>query len=119
MESGIHATNIRIATEPGNFVGGSKGLEFTVPRQSAEGNATVIKQLNPEQDALFLRYYAKFDEGYNVLGSSHNGASISSRYSTPGERADGYNKFLVNYEAERFEPDSCKAGKAGCLYLSS
>lgn len=106
-------TNIRIATETGNFVGGSKGLEFTIPRQSAEGNATVIKQLNPEQDVLFLRYYAKFDEGYNVLGSSHNGASISSRYSTPGERADGYNKFLVNYETERFETTLANPGRLG------
>ena len=58
----LHASNIRIATESGNVFGGSKALEFTVPRQSAEGNATVIKQLNPEQDVLFLRYYSKFDE---------------------------------------------------------
>ena len=107
------ATNIRIATESGNFFGGSKALEFTVPRQSAEGSATVIKQLNPEQDVLFLRYYSKFDEGYNVLGSSHNGSSISSHYCSPGEPANGYNKFLVNYETARFETTLPNPGKLG------
>jgi hypothetical protein len=107
------ATNIRIATELGNFFGGSKALEFTVPRQSAEASGTAIKQLNPEQDVLFLRYYAKFDEGYNVVGSSHNGNSISSRYCCPGERADGYNKFLVNYETARFDTNTANPGKLG------
>jgi hypothetical protein len=107
------ATNLRIATELGNFFGGNKALEFTVPRLDGEVNATVIKQLNPERDVLFLRYYARFDEGYNVLGSSHNGSSISSHYCCPGERADGYNKFLVNFETERFETTLANPGRLG------
>src|SRR5712671_434865 len=50
------------------------------------------------RDALFLRYYARFDSGFNVLGSSHNGSTVSARYCCPGVRADGFNKFLVSYE---------------------
>jgi hypothetical protein len=108
---GYPATNIRIATESGNFVGGKQALEFTVPRQNTEGSAAVIKRLNPEQDVLFLRYYSKFADGFNVVGSSHNGASISSRYCCPGERANGYNKFLVNYEAARYDTATASPGK--------
>ena len=105
------ASNIRIATEPDNFFSGAQAVEFIVPRQSAEVTNTLIKRLIPEQDVVFLRYYAKFDEGLNVLGSSHNGSTISARYCCPGERADGYNKFLVSYEAARFEPATHSPGK--------
>lgn len=105
------ASNIRIASELGNFFSGKKALEFTVPRQSAESSGTVIKRVSPDQDVLFLRFYSKFDKGFNVVGSSHNGASISSNYCCPGERADGYNKFLVNYEAARYETATAIPGK--------
>jgi hypothetical protein len=50
---------------------------------------------------LFLRFYARYDAGFNVVGSSHNGSTISARYCCPGVRADGFNKFLVSYEAWR------------------
>ena len=107
------ASNIRIATESGNFFGGSKAVEFTVPQQSAEGSAAVVKQLSPEQDVLFLRYYSKFDAGYNVVGSSHNGSSISAKYCCPGEPANGVNKFLVNFETARFDTEFANPGKLG------
>jgi hypothetical protein len=50
---------------------------------------------------LFLRYYSKFQAPFDVVGSSHNGSSISAHYfidgqATPGVPADGTNKFLVN-----------------------
>ena len=52
---------------------------------------------------LFLRYYSKFQPPYDVVGSSHNGSSISAHYfingqATPGVPADGTNKFLANLE---------------------
>jgi len=58
---------------------------------------------------LFLRYYTKFMPPYDVVGSSHNGASISAHYftddgmATPGVPADGTNKFLANVENWRGE----------------
>jgi hypothetical protein len=106
-----HTANIRIATETGNFFGGGKSLEFTVPRTSNEVSNTVVKFLSPGQDALFLRYYAKFDGGFDVIGSSHNGSTISARYCCPGVRADGYNKFLVSYEAWRDNTASANPGR--------
>ena len=111
-----HSANIRIATEPGNFFGGSRALEFTVPKQTNEVSNNVTKYVTPERDVLFLRYYAKFDAGFDVLGSSHNGSTISARYCCPGLRADGYNKFLVSYEAWRGETVTANPGNLS-LYI--
>ena len=99
----FHPANVRIATEPGNFFSGGKALEFTVPQQSGEVSNNAVKSVSPERDVLFLRYYAKYDAGFNVLGSSHNGSTISAHYCCPGVPADGYNKFLVSQEAGREE----------------
>lgn len=106
-----HAANMRIASESGNFFGGGKALEFTVPRQSSEVSNTAAKYVSPGRDTLFLRYYAKFDSSFNVLGSSHNGSSMSSKYCCPGVKADGYNKFLVSYEVGREETATANPGK--------
>jgi hypothetical protein len=95
-------SNVRIATESGGFVGGGKALEFTVPVTSSEVSNSVSRTINPELDVLFLRYYAKYDASFDVLGSSHNGGVISAHYCCPGQRSDGFNKFLVSYEASRF-----------------
>lgn len=104
-------THSRIASESGNFYSGSKALEFTVPKQSSEMANAAIKYVSPTHDVLFLRYYAKFDSGYNVLGSSHNGGTIEAKYCCPGVRADGYNKFFVSYEAGRGETSIPNPGK--------
>jgi hypothetical protein len=66
----------------------------------------VDRLVSPQLDALFLRYYSKFDASFDVTGSSHNGCMISASYfvngsATPGVKADGYNKFLANYECWR------------------
>jgi hypothetical protein len=52
---------------------------------------------------------------YDVVGSSHNGASISAHYfngnmATPGIPADGTNKFLVNYEDWRGDAQTPSPG---------
>ena len=100
-DSAYHAANIRIATEAANVHGGSKALELTVPKQSSEVSNTALKTVSPGRDVLFLRYYSRYDTGFDVLGSSHNGSTMSSNYCCPGVPADGYNKFLVSYEAGR------------------
>lgn len=94
---------IRFATEPLNVYAGQKALEFTIPQMNAELSDGVDKIVKPERNVLFLRYYGKFMAPFDVVGSSHNGSSISSHYfmgnmATPGVPADGTNKFLVNYE---------------------
>ncbi len=96
-----HTPNLRIVSGPENIFKGSRGLEFTVPQTSVEVSNTVEKKVSPGHDSLFLRYYAMFDSSFNVLGSSHNGCSISSKLCCPGEPANGSNKFTVSYEAWR------------------
>lgn len=101
-------SQLRIATEAPNVFGGARSLEMNVPQQDNELSNAVDKTLLEERDALFLRYYSKFQPPYDVVGSSHNGSSISAHYfidgqATPGVPADGVNKFLVNLENWRGE----------------
>src|SRR5262249_52811166 len=97
-------SNVRLSTEPGNFFAGAKALEFTIPQTSTETGLQIAKfPLNPERDVLFLRAYAKYGDGFNVVGSSHNGLIIQAHYCCPGVPADGQNKFFVSYEAARFD----------------
>jgi hypothetical protein len=110
-----HAANLRIATEKSNVFHGARALEFTVPQTDSEVSNSAVKYVSPEQDTLFLRYYARLDSSFNVLGSSHNGCVISSSYwsgegSGPGIPADGYNKFLVSYEAWRGDSGTANPG---------
>jgi hypothetical protein len=114
-----HTANIRIATEAGNVFGGGKSLEFTVPQTSSEVSHTVAKVVSPERDVLFLRYYARFDAGFNVVGSGHNDSIISAHYCCPGVRADGYNKFLVSYEALAWRHGDGESWQAQRLRLPS
>ena len=106
---------IRFAEEPENVHGGRKALEFTVPQQAAELSNAVVKVLKQEHDVLFLRYYSKFEKGFDQIGSSHNGAVISAHYdsgghATPGIRADGRNKFLAAFEDWRGEEKTPSPG---------
>ena len=92
-----------ITTTAANVFGGKQALEFTLPQQTAELSDATDKFVSPERDVLFLRYYSKFQPPYDVVGSSHNGSSISAHYfingqATPGVPADGTNKFLANLE---------------------
>ena len=107
----FHTANLRIATEAGNVFAGAKAIEMTVPRQSAEVSNNLIRHVSPGADVLFVRYYAKYDSAFNVLGSSHNGNSISGKYCCPGVPADGYNKFLVSLESGRDDTTISNPGK--------
>jgi hypothetical protein len=106
---------IRIATEAQNVFAGNKSLEFTVPQQNAELSNATDKILTNELDALYLRYYSKFQPPYDVVGSSHNGSMISAHYfingqATPGVPADGTNKFLANLENWRGDAATTSPG---------
>lgn len=116
-----HNENIRIATEYGTFYSGKKAVEFQIPKTNVEVSNTLVKYISPTRDVLFVRYYAKLDSGFNILGSSHNGCTISSSYwdgpgSGPGIKADGYNKFMTSYEAGRFDSSIPNPGQLN-LYI--
>jgi len=106
---------IAISTAAADVYAGKQALEFTLPQQSAELSDATEKIVSPELDVLFLRYYSKFQPPYDVVGSSHNGSSISAHYtvngqSTPGIPADGTNKFLANLENWRGDASTISPG---------
>jgi hypothetical protein len=72
----VKQANLRIATEPGNYVGGHKSLEMTLPISSTEVGNSIVKQIVPKEPVVFIRAYAKYDLGFNVPGSSHNGPHL-------------------------------------------
>jgi hypothetical protein len=106
---------IRIAQEPGHVFSGSKALEFTLPKGTTELSNGVQMKVSPQRDVLFLRYYSKFDTSFDIVGSCHNGGGISSHYfvgynSTPGIPADGYNKYLIEFECWRGDTQTANPG---------
>jgi hypothetical protein len=106
---------VAITTTAANVYAGKQALEFTLPQETAELSDAVEKIVSPELDVLFLRYYSKFQPPYDVVGSSHNGSSISAHYevgfqSTPGVPADGTNKFLANLENWRGDTATVSPG---------
>ena len=107
----FHTSNIRLATETANVYRGGKSLEFSVPVTTSEVSNNAIKSVSPERDTLFVRHYAKYDAGFNVIGSSHNGSSISAHYCCPGVPANGLNKFLVSPEFWRDQTSALNPGK--------
>jgi hypothetical protein len=102
----VHEDNISIVEDAAAPNGGRKSMLIAIPRQDEPLAVEAARTLRETQDVLFLRWYMKFDAGWLVPGGSvHNGASVSSKYNergraTPGIRADGRNKFLVNCECE-------------------
>jgi hypothetical protein len=107
---------VGIATTAANVHGGKQALEFTLPQGTAELSDGTDKILTQEQDTLYLRYYSKFQPPYDVVGSSHNGSSISAHYfngnmATPGVPANGTNKFLVNLENWRGDAATASPGQ--------
>jgi hypothetical protein len=108
---------VTITTDVANVYAAKQAIEFTLPQQTAELSDGVDKDLSPERDVLFLRYYSKFMPPYDVVGSSHNGAGISAHYfgpnnqATPGVPANGTNKFLVNLENWRGDASTASPGQ--------
>jgi hypothetical protein len=101
---------VRLTREPGNVYAGKQALEFFSPKQSTALGNILLKVLTREVSTLHLRYYSKFDTSFDVLGSSHNGSTISAHYdvdgqATPGVPANGTNKFLASFENVRFDPN--------------
>jgi len=107
---------VRIATEPDNVFAGTQSVEFTAPQQESELGNTVAKVLDAEVDVLYLRYYSRYEDTFDITGSSHNGGDISAHYyidgnATPGVPADGTNKFLISYENWRGEETTASPGQ--------
>ncbi len=112
----FHEETIRIAEEPENRHAGKRALEYRVPKQDKEWSNSVARKIKDEKEILFLRYYTKFEKGFDQVGSSHNGATICAHYfvngnATPGVPADGKNKFLACFENWRGEKETAAPGR--------
>ncbi len=108
----VHVGNMRIVEGAPNVHSGRKALEIAIPKQDQALSVNVEKILTAPhtRDVLFLRYYLKFDPGFDIpRNSCHDGGSISAGYwsgpsAGPGKRADGRNKFLTSFETEIGSP---------------
>jgi acetyl esterase/lipase len=119
-----HRQNIRLTQEPEHVHGGVRALEFTVPQQREEVSNELVKRLGAGYDAVFLRYYSRFDVGFDQLGSSHNGGLLAAiapdvPFATPGVKADGRNKFMASFENWRDDPATPSPGPLNvyCYHL--
>ena len=108
----FHLSNFRIATEAGNYYGGSKAVQITVPAGSAEVANELRKVLSPKRDTIFIRAYSMFHPENSVVGSSHNGLHASANYCCPGVPADGANKFNVSMDTFRLDASVPDPGEA-------
>jgi len=78
-------------------------------RQGGEVGGGAMTQFADSYDALFVRYYLKFDKDDDFYNSAHDGACLSAlapgyppeRPLTAGTRADGKNKFLASLDTWR------------------
>jgi len=107
--------DLRIVRDPSDVHGGKMALQFTVPRQQNELSNAVVRNF-AGQDVVFLRYYSKFELGFNQTGSSHNGGILNALApgipdATPGTRANGHNKFVVSFEDWRGETEATSPGE--------
>jgi hypothetical protein len=112
-----HRQSIRLADEPQHVHGGARSLELTVPRQGDEVSNELVKRLGDGHDTVFLRYYSKFDAGFDQVGSSHNGGLLAAiapgvPFATPGVRANGRNKFSASFENWRGQRETLSPGQS-------
>lgn len=92
--------NMRIATETGNYFAGFKSLEMQLPVSTAEKVDSLWKHLSTKQKVLYVRAYIKFDSGFDVETSSHNGLRISGGKTLTGVKppANGTGFFITSLQ---------------------
>src|SRR5690348_12268772 len=78
--SAVSGSGIAIASGTGNFFAGSKSIEMTLNIDTAEHLYEIRKKLDTEQDVIYVRAYTKFDSGFDVESSSHNGLVVHAHY---------------------------------------
>ena len=85
---------------------GRKSIEFSLPISTTEVSCSLWKVLNPTRDTVYMRMYQKFDAGYNVPTSNHNGIRLSAKYPEVAGRkppANGTGFFLFHAAKQRAE----------------
>ncbi|GIW87072.1 MAG: hypothetical protein KatS3mg108_1396 [Isosphaeraceae bacterium] len=115
-DAAYHAHTTHLVADPARVHRGRRSLEFRVPRQRAELSNALVKRLGAGHDRVFLRFYSRYDDAFDQVGSSHNGGYLAAiapglPVATPGLRSNGRNKFAVSYESWRGESDTPSPGR--------
>ena len=72
---GAASGNVGISTA--EHFAGAKSVEFDLPVSTTEHGYSVNKLLSPGIDTMFCRVYMKWDAGYSVATSNHNGIAMT------------------------------------------
>lgn len=84
---------IRITTT--QHFSGTKCAEFQLPVSSSEQVSEIFKDFLPGHDTLFCRTYMKWDSGYHLKTSNHNGIHMRGGTATAGVPCDGIKCFVM------------------------
>lgn len=69
---------------------GTKSLAMSLPISASEVLNQCHKDISPELTTIYMRSYSKFDDAFDVEGSSHNGIAIRAHYpGGAGTASDG------------------------------
>ena len=92
--SGVNSGNVIIST--GEHYAGAKSIEFDLPISTVEHGYGINKLLSPSYDTLYHRAYMKWDAGYNVNSSNHNGICMKGGDNPmTGQAPTGYDFFVL------------------------
>lgn len=96
-----------LALDSSILYSGSQSLRLRMPSTGGEVANAVVRDLASEQEVLYMRVYARYQDDYAGVNSAHNGLRISGSYSGPGRRPNGRDFFLVVIENSRWgsEPE--------------
>lgn len=75
--------HMRIATEAGTHYSGSKAVEMSLPISNNE-IMIALKKKGLTPTTLFMRFYQKWEDKYEVHSSNHNGMNLRSNYPGAG-----------------------------------
>jgi hypothetical protein len=103
--NGSGLNQMKIVTDPANVFSGTKSIEFDLPISTSEESCSLVKKLNPEQDTVFMRMYQKFDAGYSVPTSNHNGIYLGAHSpgtpTVPNPDGTGFYSFTLQNDNTR------------------
>jgi len=75
---------------------GAKSIEMQLDVSTTERGMSLTKVLSPTLDTLYHRVYMKWDAGYNIDSSNHNGISMNGGVNPmTGQAPTGYDFFVL------------------------
>jgi hypothetical protein len=96
-----------ISLDSTTFFGGSQSLRIGMPQASKEVFNSLIKNISPARDKVFVRVYVRYQSDYAGIKDAHNGIRLSGNpYLGPGRKPTGSDFFLVTLENSRYKGEA-------------